>query len=148
LLYTGSNQINLQVPKGLGAKTSAQLVVSVDGIRSAPFTVALAPAWPSVFSGGVLNQDNSVNGADHAAKAGDILQIFTTGIPEGATVSAAIADRNNLVPLYAGAAPTVSGVQQVNVAIPGDVSGNARLVICAVTATQQYCSSGYPLAIQ
>ena len=47
LLYTGASQINLQVPAGLAAKTSASLVVTVDGVSSAPQTVVLAPAWPS-----------------------------------------------------------------------------------------------------
>ena len=61
LLYTSASQINLQVPAGLGAKTSATMVVTVDGSASAPQTVTLAPAGPSIFTGGVLNQDYSAN---------------------------------------------------------------------------------------
>jgi uncharacterized protein (TIGR03437 family) len=149
LLYTGANQINFQVPQGLGSKTSAQLLVTVDGKKSAPYTVALSPAWPAVFSGGVLNQDNAVNGPKHAAESGTILQIFATGIPASATVSVKIGNRDDLVPLYAGAAPTVPGVQQVNVAVPEGVSGsNVPLMICAVAGTQQYCSPSYALAIE
>ena len=148
LLYTSDSQINLQVPQDLGSKTSASMVVTVDGVSSAPRTVALAPAWPSIFANGVLNQDNSVNTPAAGAPPGSILQIFATGIPAGATVSAQIAGRKDLVPLYAGPAPTAPGVQQVNVAVPGDLAvSSAELTLCAVAGGQQYCSTGVALAI-
>jgi uncharacterized protein (TIGR03437 family) len=148
LLYTSDNQINLQVPD-LGSKTSANLVVTVDGISSTGLIVPLAPAWPSVFSNGILNQDNSANKAGSGAKAGSILQIFATGIPATATVSVQIANRKDLVPLYAGPAPTVPGVQQVNVAVPDDVGASTtQVVICAVVGGQQYCSAGTGLTVQ
>jgi uncharacterized protein (TIGR03437 family) len=155
LLYAGASQINFQVPAGLGSKTSATLVVTVDGSSSAPQTVALAAAWPAIFGGGVLNQDNTQNMAGSGAKAGSILQIFATGIPPSATVSVQIADRKNLIPLYAGVAPGLTGVQQVNVAIPADLvviqtfpAPTTQLIICATAGSQQACSAAYPLVIQ
>jgi uncharacterized protein (TIGR03437 family) len=147
LLYSSDTQINLQVPAALGSKTSANLVVTVDGVSSAPFPVTLAPAWPAIFAHGVLNQDNLENTSATAAKSGSILQIFATGIPKNAQVSAQYAGRKDLVPLYAGEAPTVPGVQQVNVALPEGAS-SADLLICAMVAGQQYCSSAYPIAVQ
>ena len=149
LLYTSATQINLQVPASLGAKTSASLVVTVDGTSSAPQTVPLSPAWPSIFNGGILNQDNSPNSANHEAAAGSVLQIFATGIPNGATVSAQIGGQTNLVPLYAGPAPTLNGVQQVNVAVPAGLTpGNTTLILCATVAGQPYCSAGSSLFLQ
>ena len=69
--------------------------------------------------------------------------------PQTATVSVQIADRKDLVPLYAGPAPTVAGVQQVNIAVPGDLAASAtQIVICADIGGQQYCSSGSLLTIQ
>jgi len=148
LLYTSDTQINLQVPDGLASKNSASLVVSVDGSSSAPQTVMLAPAWPAIFAHGVLNQDNRENTAASPAVAGGILQIFATGIPANATVAAQIGDRSGLIPLYAGAAPTVPGVQQVNVAVPSDFSAQTtQLVLCASTGGQTYCSAGTTLNI-
>jgi uncharacterized protein (TIGR03437 family) len=111
--------------------------------------VALAPAWPSLFTNGVFNQDNSLNSAASGAKPGSILQIFATGVPAGATVSVLIGDRKDLVPLYAGAAPDVPGVQQINVAVPDGLEpGSTQLSVCAFTAGQQYCSTGYALMVQ
>lgn len=149
LLYTSATQINLVVPAGLRCKNSATLVITVDGASSAPQTVILAPAWPAVFAHGVLNQDNTVNGADATAAAGSILQIYATGIPDGATVSAQIAGRKDLIPLYAGPAPNVPGVQQVNVAVPDGIDSGAQpLVLCATTNGQQFCSTAFTLAVR
>jgi uncharacterized protein (TIGR03437 family) len=149
LLYVGATQINLQVPASLGAKTSATLVVTVDGSSSAPQTVVLAPVWPAIFPHGVLNQDNTENKAGSAAKVGSVLQIFATGIPASATVSVQIADRKNLIPLYAGVAPGLTGVQQVNAMVPVDLaSGATQLIVCATAGSQQACSMAYPVVIQ
>lgn len=148
VLYSSATQINLQVPSGLTSKTTSSMVVTVDGTSSAPVQVALSPAWPSVFANGVLNQDNSVNGASHSAQPGDILQIFATGIPAGATVTVQIGVQANLIPLYAGSAPGITGLQQVNVAVPSGVSGTVPLIICAATGGQSYCSSGSTVTLQ
>jgi len=64
-------------------------------------------------------------------------------------VSVQIADRRNLIPQYAGAAPGLTGVQQVNVAIPDDLpAGTAQLIVCATAGSQQACSAAYPVVIQ
>ena len=149
VLYKSATQLNLRVPASMRGKNSANMVVTVDGVSSSPQTVVLAPAWPAIFPHGVLNQDNSVNGPDAAAGSGSILQIYATGIPDGATVSVQVGNRADLVPLYAGVAPDVPGVQQVNVAVPDGAAGpNASLKICAAVVGQQFCSSGFSLAVQ
>ena len=148
LLYTSDTQINLEVPASLATKASASMVVTVDGVASAPVTVPLAPAWPSIFNPGVLNQDNTVNSASAPTQPGTVLQIYATGIPVGATVWANIGGADKQVPLYAGPAPGISGVQQVNVMIPAGVAGGtAPLYLCAMADGQQYCSNTYNLAI-
>jgi uncharacterized protein (TIGR03437 family) len=148
VIYTADTQINLQVPAALGSKNSATLVVTVDGVSSTPMIIPLSPAWPAVFPHGVFNQDNRENTPSAAAKSGDILQIFATGIPKLATVSVQIGDRKNLVPLYADEAPTAPGVQQINVAVPAGVTGALPVAICATTLGQQYCSPAYSITVQ
>jgi uncharacterized protein (TIGR03437 family) len=150
LLYVSATQINLQVPPDLGAKTSASMVVTVDGTSSAPTAVALSPAWPGIFNPGVLNQDNTVNSAANPAHAGGIVQVFATGIPGTVTVSGSIGGQSNLVPLYAGPAPGITGVQQVNLKVPSGVSGStAPLIVCAAVAggAQPYCSAAATLFV-
>ena len=67
VLFSNATQINLVVPASLGVATSAQVVVTVDGVASAPLTVSLAPFAPGIFANGILNQDNSVNSSKQPA---------------------------------------------------------------------------------
>src|SRR5437588_87889 len=53
VLFSNDTQINVLVPAGLGAKSSAQVIVSVDGIQSVSQPVALAPMAPAIFPGAV-----------------------------------------------------------------------------------------------
>ncbi len=144
LLYNDAKQINFQVPQALALKTSAQIVVTVDGISSAAQTVALAAEAPAIFPVGILNQDNGVNSRTNPAPAGSVVQIFSTGLISTGSeiVTAKIHDRDNLIPLYAGSAPGVPGVQQVNVAVPADLP--------AMMTEVKLCSAGVcslPVAI-
>jgi uncharacterized protein (TIGR03437 family) len=168
VLYDSATQINVELPASLGSGNSATMVVTVGGVSSAPVTVAISPAWPSIFNSGVLNQDNSVNSAANPAAQGSIIQVFATGIPTTAQewfvpigVSVTIGAAENLVPLYAGAAPGLSGVQQVNVTVPssaalnvGGAGGTTSLTLCAnvtyppTALAQQFCSAAFTLAIK
>jgi uncharacterized protein (TIGR03437 family) len=150
LLYTSATQINLQVPAAVASETSSIMVVTVDGASSAPQTLPVSAAWPAIFSNGVLNQDDSVNGPGVAASAGDILQIFLTGIPTNAAVTAVIGSQTNLTPLYAGPAPGIAGVQQVNVAVPAGAGGggSTQVAVCATAGGRQFCSTGLPLYVK
>ena len=142
LLYTSERQINLQVPPELGTKTVAQVIVTVNGIASTPYPVTLAPIAPGIF--GVLNQDGTLNNATNPAPVGTILQIFATGLPsaQGAAITAKVHDRIITTPHYAGPAPGLSGVQQVNAAIPPDLPAmRSEVLVCAaVTSQQPVCS--------
>jgi uncharacterized protein (TIGR03437 family) len=103
---------------------------------------------PAIFNSGILNQDNSVNSVSHPADLGSAIQIFATGLlsPGSGTITARIAGRNIPTPSYAGPAPGIPGLQQVNLIIPADLPpGPTSLQVCAVGAdpNQSVCS---PLA--
>jgi uncharacterized protein (TIGR03437 family) len=149
VLYAGTQQINLQIPAALTGQ-SAQMVVTVDGASAAPFAVSLAAVAPAIFTPGVLNQDNTVNSSANPAPLGSVLQIFLTGMPGSGAVATVTIQNHNLVPLYAGAAPGLMGLEQVNVAVPADLQGVAStLTICVMGAgSQQYCSQPEPIALK
>ncbi len=137
LLYTSDGQINLQAPPELGAKTAAQVVVTVNGIASPPYPVTLAPIAPGIF--GVLNQDGTLNTTANPAPVGTILQIFATGLPapQAAAITAKIHDRIITAPHYAGPAPGLPGVQQVNAAVPPDLPAmRSEALVCAAAGSQ------------
>ncbi|MGH9665290.1 MAG: IPT/TIG domain-containing protein [Bryobacteraceae bacterium] len=151
LLYTSATQINLLVPPALGAKTSAQVVVTSGGLSSAPLAITLATAAPAIFSGGVLNQDSSVNSPSNAAKTGTILQVFATGLPADGIIRAKVHDRPPASVYYGGPAPGLIGVQQVNVQIPADLPSMQTWVsVCgaaSATLSQLICSPGAQITI-
>lgn len=150
LLYTGAQQINLRIPPSLAGQTSAQMVVTADS-HSATITVPLTAVAPAIFTPGVLNQDNSINSASNPAPLGSILQIFGTGMPDsGGVFTVTIQNHGSLVPVYAGAAPGLPGMQQVNVAIPSDLAGvPSTLTICVTGAgNQQSCSQPESIALK
>ena len=150
LLYTGAQQINLRVPMALAGQTSAQMTVAVDGVNSSPFTVPLIATAPAIFTPGVLNQDNTVNSSANPAPVGTVLQIFGTGMPDSGGAFTATIQNRSIVPQYAGAAPGLPGMQQVNVAIPADLLGTAsKLTVCVTGAgNQQYCSQPESIALK
>ena len=148
ILFKNATQINFQVPAVLAAKTSSQLAVIVDGVASAPQTVQLVQAAPGIF--GVLNQNGTVNASGVPAAPGSIIQIFATGLATSAfTVNASVNGFPNLIPLYAGDAPGIPGVQQVNVLIPAAVTtGQLNLQICSANLTLNACSPLFALTVR
>ncbi len=144
ILFADSRQINFQVPVELAGRASAQVIVTVDGRQSVPVAVPLAATNPGIFPGAVLNQDNSANTAANPAESGSVVQLFLTGL-EGASVTVRIHDRPAQVPLYAGPAPGLVGVQQVNADVPKDLQTvTTSIVVCVGSA----CSAPQSISVR
>ncbi len=143
IVYVSGNQLNFLVPADLTRRSSAQLLVTVDGVPSAAQSVQLADVAPGIFNPGILNQDNSINSPSNPALVGSVIQIFATGLlpPEGGSVDVKVHDQSNLVPLYASGAPGIPGLQQVNVRVPAGLPGiTTQAVVCGTSAGQRVCS--------
>jgi uncharacterized protein (TIGR03437 family) len=144
ILFADSRQINFQVPAELVGRPSAQAIVTVDGRQSVPVAVPLATTNPGIFPGAILNQDNSANTAANPADSGSVVQLFVTGL-EGPSVTVRLHDRPPQTPLYAGPAPGLIGVQQVNAAVPADLQTlTTSIVICAGSA----CSGPQSISVR
>jgi uncharacterized protein (TIGR03437 family) len=143
LLYTSDTQINLMAPSELAFLQAAQMIVTVDG-QSAAQNVPLAVVAPGIFSGGVLNQDNTRNSPLNPAALGSVIQIFATGLASSRSgaISAMLGNVAITALDYAGPAPTIPGLQQVNLSIPMDLGATANLSVCAVATSpnQPVCS--------
>jgi uncharacterized protein (TIGR03437 family) len=149
VLFSNDTQINLIVPSGLGAKTSAQVVVSVDGVASAPFTVNLAPFAPGIFANGIANENNSVNSAKQPAAPGSVIQIYATGLSGTGVITAKIGSEVVTQPYYGGPAPGIPGLQQVDLILPTSPTGSSvNVSVCGgPTAAQVVCSPSVAVAI-
>jgi len=149
VLFSNAAQINLVVPAGLATVTSAQVIVTVDGTASAPFTVGLAPFAPGIFANGVLNQDYSVNSAQQPAAPGSIIQIYATGLSGTGAITANIGSEVVTQPYYAGPAPGYTGLQQVDLILPSNLTGSSvNVSVCGgATAAKAVCSPSASVAI-
>jgi uncharacterized protein (TIGR03437 family) len=145
LLFASPKQINFQVPWNLG-EGPATLAISVEGIEGNTLDVEIAPAAPGVLA--PLHADFSWVSGGNPVKDDEILVLYVTGL--GAVVNpvrdgeAAPLDR--LSPtvdpvtatvngveakvLFAGLAPGLAGVYQVNVQMPPiEQPGDWKLVL-------------------
>jgi uncharacterized protein (TIGR03437 family) len=149
VLFSNATQINLVVPSSLAGESTAQVVVSADGVASSAFPVNLAAFAPGIFNPGILNQDNSVNSAKQPATPGSVIQIFATGLSGTGVITAKIGSQVVAQPYYAGPAPGIAGLQQVDLILPSDLTGSSvNVSVCGgATAAQAICSPTVSVAI-
>ncbi len=153
LFYNSSTQINLRVPEELAFMQAAQMIVTVDG-KVAAQTVPLAIVAPAIFTGGVLNADNTHNNPVNPAAAGSVIEIVATGLasPRSGAITVRIQDHANLMPVSIGQFLGIAGLQTVKVTVPSDLGGvsNATLSVCAVASdpNQPVCSASVPIAVK
>jgi uncharacterized protein (TIGR03437 family) len=134
----------------MASVANASVWIWYGGQTSNVYPLTLASAAPGLFAqnssgsgpGAILNQDNSLNGPNHAAAKGSIVQVFMTGegltTPQEATGAITTVtlpppqvtpapvqpvrvflDGQQVPYTYAGEAPgMVAGVMQLNVQIP------------------------------
>ena len=152
LFYSGTGQVNAQVPSELQPNSTAAIVAraingtkEVDGV---PVRVTVGPAHPGIFiaaetgapnQGAILNASSQAVDAAHPASVGDVIVIYCTGlgttVPFVATGTAAPGSTTLNVPVtvsiggipatavaYAGLAPGYVGLYQINVNIPTGVT--------------------------
>jgi uncharacterized protein (TIGR03437 family) len=117
--------------------------------------VTLVAVAPGIFPGGIVNQDNRVNTPETPAPSPSIVQIFATGLlpAQGdARVEVKFGDTyysGSDLP-YAGEAPGLPGVQQVNFRVPaGMQTSSVDIAVCATPAGgTRVCSPAVPLAVR
>ena len=156
LLYTMANQLSAIVPYEVSGQAQTSIQVEYQGVLSAPFTMAVAPTCPGIFTlnasgtgqGAIVNQNGTINGADSPAAPGDVVSIYGTG--EGQTappgtdgiivtaadlrqpiqaVTVSIGGQSAEV-WYAGSAgDQVAGLLQVNVRVPLGIAPSAAVPV-------------------
>jgi uncharacterized protein (TIGR03437 family) len=155
MLYTQAGLVSAIVPFSVAGKSTVQVQVEYQGVRSAPVSFLVAAAAPAIFSidgsgrgqGAILDQDTSVNSDLNPADRGSVIVLYASGAGQMdppsddgaitgdvlATPLAAVSvlvDGQNTEILYAGAAPgLVAGVLQVNLRLPPQISTGSAVGI-------------------
>jgi len=163
MIYAAKNQVSAMVPFGLATKTSTQVQIVYNGVKSDAITVPVVSALPGLFSidssgggqGAIFNQDGGLNSIANPAPAGTIVVLFGTGAgqttPAGEDGKLALTTfptplqpvtvffegaQGNV--LYGAQAPTlIQGVLQINVRIPATVKPSPGVPIVVKVGTQQ-----------
>jgi len=145
MVATTQSQVNFVVPPSvspgpvtISVRSGGSEVVSGQATITAtgPGIFVLQPGDPSQ-QGAVLNQDSSVNSSSNPAASGSVLQIFATGHgPLDASQQAPVQAYLEGMPagvLYSAPAAQYPGLWQINVQVPGGLSGQVSLYLIAGT---------------
>jgi uncharacterized protein (TIGR03437 family) len=139
LLYVSDSQINLQVPHFVVTRVRTEVKVIRDGTVVGSTTVAVREVVPGILTaagGGqaiAAMEGNQLNGPQAGVKPGSVLTFYITGdgqfgatgadgrpaagaVPTTASVSVDLGGYSGEV-LYAGAAPGMIGIMQVNIRV-------------------------------
>jgi uncharacterized protein (TIGR03437 family) len=152
---SGNEQkVDFVVPVSLATQPKASLQIAVNGVASLGYPVNLTVAAPAIFPNALMNQDGTPNSIAHPEAPGRLFTIYATGLPaEGlGFISVKIHDREISQPQYAGPAPGLPGVQQVNVFIPEDLpTMQSEALVCAIPAgasDTRVCSKPYTIQLR
>jgi uncharacterized protein (TIGR03437 family) len=143
ILSANATQINFVLPFGIGSQVTIQ--VTCGGSASLPVTLQVSPATPGIFVAGggqvaAYNTGYTLNGPSSPAARGSVVMLFGTGFgalnPADAsglqtlasTVFVTVGGQPAVV-TFAGAAPGLPGVTQINVQIPAGVTPGAAVAV-------------------
>jgi uncharacterized protein (TIGR03437 family) len=159
ILYERADQINVQVPYEVAGLGAVAVTITRNGLTSAAFPVSVAASAPEIFTfldggnrGIVFNQDGSINSADNPAARGQIIVFYVSGegvtnpaLASGTPAPLTIATPVPALPvsvqvggapaeiLFAGVAPGLAGVMQVNARIAADaITGSDVFLVIGV----------------
>ena len=85
LIWVQDAQINAVAPWSLTPGQTTQVCVSYQNVKTNCLTVPVAQTSPGVFTidgvhAAALNQDGTINSADHPAPVGSIISVLATGL--------------------------------------------------------------------
>ncbi len=150
VFYAQNAQINVQVPWELAGQTTTEIVLNTNSSQQLQptYTVPVVTVSPGIL--GAINSDGTLNSPSNPAHPGDSVTIYGTGggamSPPGITgspwsasplasfthtVTATVGTQTATI-LHAGSAPTLnSGVFQINMRLPANLTGSQSLTITA-----------------
>ena len=159
LFYASATQANIQIPWELAGSESSSLTAILGGQASSQFTITLAAFAPAIFGmngqgtgqGAILDARYELVDASNPAAAGDVVQIYSTGL--GAVTNQPASGHaspfsplaftlvNPMVTigglparvLFSGLTPGAVGLYQVNAEVPaGAPAGPAAPVALSI----------------
>ena len=158
LFYADPGQANVQIPWELAGQSQTTIMASRNGQTSAPQTVNLSTYAPGIFTTGIfgtgsaaiLDSNNRLISPKNPTRAGDIIQIYCTGLgpvtnqpATGAPSPANPLAHTTTLPTvmisgvpstvqFSGLTPGDVGLYQVNAQVPAAVSGSTAMLTISI----------------
>ncbi len=130
LVYVGNRQINLVAPFGLSGNT-AEVVVTW-GAETVTASVALKAVDPGIFvidgarTGAVLIAGTGQTTLSRPAAAGDLLELYLTGIGQSSGIPIVTIGGRQAEVLFSGANPVFPGLDQINLRVPSGLAAGMQ----------------------
>jgi len=143
LVYVRADQVAAIVPNAVAGQTNVTVQARFQNDSTAVVSLPVAKTMPGLFTldqsghgqGAILNQDGTINSRDNPAPHGSIVVLFGTGqgltdpdfpedeladdpLPEPVDPVIVTIGGKQAEILYAGAAPGLAGVMQINMRLP------------------------------
>jgi uncharacterized protein (TIGR03437 family) len=135
MLYAQASQVNVQVPYTVAGSGTVNMEVRYNGQPTGTLTLNVVDTAPALFPA-LANQDGSINSQNRPAPRSSLITLYATGsgMTNGGNVSGQPAAAPYALPLlpvtltiagmpaeilFAGSAPGLVGVLQINARIPG-----------------------------
>lgn len=160
LIYTRSDQVAAIVPNSVSSASTVSVQVKYQGQGTTPVSLNVAKTMPGLFTleesgsgqGAFLNQDATINTTANPAERGSIVVLYGTGQglsdPDWAedvlasqplphplsSVNVTIGGQKAEI-LYAGAAPGLAGLIQINARVPAGIQAGAAVPVKVVIGT-------------
>ena len=172
LIYARADQVAAVVPNAVAGQANVNVQVSYKGQSTPAFATSIADTAPGIFTsdqtgqgqGAILNQDTSLNSAANPAARGSIVVLWATGQgqsdpdwAEDVLASSPLPQPKNKVNvnigghwgqiLYAGAAPGMAAVIQVNVRVPYGIQPGSKVPVL-VRIGEAMSQPGVTMAVQ
>ncbi len=153
ILFAGPSQINFLVPDDVPPGPAALTIVSDGQTSTRPAAALVAPTAPGIFFdinsgyGAILTAGTSSTTRDRPVAAGDVIEIYATGLgavaaPDASglrrtqsAVEVTIGDRPAQV-LFSGLTPGYLGLYQVNAVVPDGLSPGGQPVSVSVNGVR------------
>ncbi|MBI3280729.1 MAG: hypothetical protein HYZ57_12905 [Acidobacteria bacterium] len=169
LFYVQDRQVNAQVPYGVAGKETVDLLVLRGGVTVGQAALRTARSSPGVLTGTpgralAVNDDGTLNSDAQPAPRESVVTFYVTG--EGMTTPDGVEGRPAVEPyprpmlpvaveiggyaaeaLYAGAAPGLIGLMQVNARVPGGFAPAGRVSL-AVRVGETRSQAGVSIAVR
>jgi uncharacterized protein (TIGR03437 family) len=177
LVFTSAGQVNAQIPYTLPPGATLSLIAQRGNRLSVPQTVSLVVAEPAIFTTNLVGTGQGhiyvvpgpgvqvLADINAPAKAGDVLQIYCTGLgPVSPKVTAGSATPTDtlyqttntvtmtiggvqVTPLFAGLTPGFTGLYQINAIVPAGVMPGDQVPV-VITVGGAYQSPTVTMAVK